>query len=139
MPRPEAIFQLDYFKKSPEAFYQLAKSFLDLDNFDPTPTHYFCKLLANKGWVKKYMTQNIDNLEEKAGFNMEEVVQAHGANFGARCSKCGSEQDRHALEESIKSEKVLYCDNCKKFPVKPNIVFFGENLPKKFFTALNEI
>ena len=35
------------------------------------------------------MTQNIDNLEAKAGLNMEnKVVQAHGANHGATCAKC---------------------------------------------------
>ena len=35
------------------------------------------------------LTQNIDNLEEKAGLDMDsKVVQAHGANFGATCSKC---------------------------------------------------
>jgi NAD-dependent SIR2 family protein deacetylase len=56
LPRPEAIFDIEYFKQKPEAFYMLAKTFLDLDNYDPTPTHHFCKLLENKGWVKKYMT-----------------------------------------------------------------------------------
>ena len=45
LPFPEAIFSLDYFKKKPEPFYKLAMTFLDLDNYDPTPTHYFCKLL----------------------------------------------------------------------------------------------
>jgi NAD-dependent SIR2 family protein deacetylase len=46
----------------------------DLTNFDPTPTHYFLKMLSNKGVVLNYLTQNIDNLEEKAGFNMNKVV-----------------------------------------------------------------
>ena len=68
LPTPEAIFSLDYFRTSPEAFYQLAQTFLDLDNYDPTPTHHFCHLLHSKGLVLKYMTQNIDNLESKTGF-----------------------------------------------------------------------
>lgn len=49
LPYPEAIFTLDYFKQQPEAFYTLASSFLDLDKFNPTPTHFFCKLLTDKG------------------------------------------------------------------------------------------
>jgi NAD-dependent SIR2 family protein deacetylase len=34
-------------------------------------------------------------------------------------------------------QKILYCsdDECKG-PVKPNIVFFGEQLPKEFFKAI---
>ena len=45
LPRPESIFELDYFREKPEAFYQLAKDFLDLEKFHPTPTHFFIKLL----------------------------------------------------------------------------------------------
>jgi NAD-dependent SIR2 family protein deacetylase len=56
LPFPEAIFTLDYFKKQPEAFYTLAQSFLDLDKFDPTPTHFFCKMLQDKGIMHHYMT-----------------------------------------------------------------------------------
>ncbi len=41
------------------------------------------------------------------------------------------------LQEAIKLQKILYCsdDECKG-PVKPNIVFFGEQLPKEFFKAI---
>ena len=31
----------------------------------------------------KYLTQNIDNLEKKCGFIKNEIIQAHGGNFGA--------------------------------------------------------
>jgi NAD-dependent SIR2 family protein deacetylase len=74
LPTPESIFALEYFKKQPEAFYKLASTFLDLDKYDATPTHYFCKMLQNKGIVLKYLTQNIDNLEAKAGFKPDEIV-----------------------------------------------------------------
>lgn len=112
LPYPEAIFDLRYFRDYPQAFYMLAKSFLDLDNFDPTPTHLFAKLLEDKGMVLQYMTQNIDNLEEKAGFDMEKICQAHGANNGAQCSRCKRDADREKLVEYMKREEVLYCE-CK--------------------------
>jgi NAD+-dependent protein deacetylase SIR2 len=70
---------------------------------------------------------------------MSEVVQAHGANFGATCSKCGKAQDRNKLIDGIKSETVVYCASGCGGPVKPDITFFGEGLPGKFFAALNEI
>jgi len=67
----------------------LAKEFLDLDKFQPTPTHLFIKLLQDRGLLQLNMTQNIDNLEAKAGLDMKnKVVQAHGANIGAYCSVC---------------------------------------------------
>jgi NAD-dependent SIR2 family protein deacetylase len=82
------MFSLEYFRHSPQAFYHLAKEFLDLKNYEPTPTHHFIKLLEDKGVLQLNMTQNIDNLESKTGLNMEKVVQAHGANVGASCSVC---------------------------------------------------
>ena len=68
LPTPESIFDIDFFRKKPEAFYRLARDFLDTTKFTPTYAHHFCKLLQDKGMVKHYLTQNIDNLEEKAGF-----------------------------------------------------------------------
>ena len=42
------------------------------------------------------------------------------------------------LQEAIKTQQILKCSNedCKG-PVKPNIVFFGEQLPKEFFKAID--
>ena len=63
--------------------------------YEATPTHYFIKMLADKKLLWKNMTQNIDNLEEKTGIDMEKyVVQAHGANRGAYCPKCKKEHDK---------------------------------------------
>ena len=44
LPRPEAIFTLDYFLEKPEPFYKFAQH-LDVENYNATPTHYFIKLL----------------------------------------------------------------------------------------------
>jgi len=81
-----------------------------------------------KGIMWRNMTQNIDNLEEKTGMDMNQVRQAHGANRGASCASCKLVHDFEELQEAIRNFKVMYCTNCGK-PVKPDIVFFGENLP----------
>jgi len=44
LPSPESIFEINYFKEKPEAWYKFAKSF-KLNGFNPTPTHFFLKLL----------------------------------------------------------------------------------------------
>ena len=48
--------------------------------------------------------------------------------------------DESILADKIKSGEVYRCDNksCNG-PVKPNIIFFGENLPKEFFTGLYQV
>ena len=94
LPHPEAIFTLKYFESKPEPFYRFAQNF-DLSIITPTPTHYFIKLLQDKGLLFKNLTQNIDILEAKAGIDMNLVIQAHGANKGAKCSnsKCFKQAD----------------------------------------------
>ena len=49
LPYPEAIFQLDYFKEHPEPFFAMAKE-LYPKTFEPTPCHYFLRLLHQKGY-----------------------------------------------------------------------------------------
>ena len=49
LPRAEAIFDIEYFEKKPEAFYKMAQDFLDLSKFRATPTHHFCKMIQDKG------------------------------------------------------------------------------------------
>lgn len=96
LPQPEALFAIDFFLNNPEPFYKFAENF-DLTKFNATPTHYFIKMLQDKGVLWKNMTQNIDNLEEKTGMDMGAVVQCHGANRGASCAKCKTKADMDVL------------------------------------------
>jgi NAD-dependent SIR2 family protein deacetylase len=48
LPTPESIFNIKYFVDKPEAFYRFMKSF-DLSDIEPSPTHYFIKMLEDKG------------------------------------------------------------------------------------------
>ena len=106
-----------------------------MEGYDPTPTHHFIRLLQDQGLLQYNMTQNIDNLEEKAGINPDILIQAHGSIKGAGCSKCKKEMDSAVLKQCI-SEGVIYkCTSCEG-PVKPNITFFGEALPENFFDGL---
>ena len=99
LPYPEAIFNIDFFKSQPEPFYKLANEFLNMSKYNPTPTHHFCKMLENKGILSYSLSQNIDNLEEKCGFNVygDRFLQAHGANNGAHCSVCKEVADTKEL------------------------------------------
>ena len=89
MPSPAALFRHDYFLEKPEVLYRFAQNYdLDLSDCEPSPSHYFIKLLADRGLLLANVTQNIDNLEEKTGIDMGRVVQASGVSTGAACAKC---------------------------------------------------
>ena len=59
--------------------------------FQPTPAHFFMKLLHDKGLLLRCFTQNIDSLESQAGLDKEQIVAAHG-NFDSECCMLGHVQ-----------------------------------------------
>ncbi|XP_038129113.1 NAD-dependent protein deacetylase sirtuin-2 [Cyprinodon tularosa] len=136
LPYPEAIFQIDYFKKHPEPFFALAKE-LYPGQFKPTICHYFMKMLKDKGLLRRCYTQNIDTLERVAGLEGEDLIEAHGTFYTSHCVSfcCKKEYNLDWMKEKIFSDAIPKCDKCSNL-VKPDIVFFGENLPARFFTSM---
>jgi len=65
---PQDLFSLPFFKKNPQPFVTFVKNF-DMEGVVPTSTHYFVRLLQDKGLLHKYLTQNIDDLESIAGIS----------------------------------------------------------------------
>uniref|UniRef100_A0A1B0CAF4 NAD-dependent protein deacetylase n=1 Tax=Lutzomyia longipalpis TaxID=7200 RepID=A0A1B0CAF4_LUTLO len=131
LPHPTAIFELDYFMDNPQPFFTLAKE-LYPGTFKPTPCHYFVKLLHDKGWLRRHYTQNIDTLERIAGIPGEKMVEAHGTFFTNHCLGCRKAFTMEWMKEEIFSDRVPTCSSCNGI-VKPDIVFFGENLPMEFY------
>uniref|UniRef100_A0A8C0S5U9 NAD-dependent protein deacetylase sirtuin-2 n=1 Tax=Canis lupus familiaris TaxID=9615 RepID=A0A8C0S5U9_CANLF len=135
LPYPEAIFEIGYFKKHPEPFFALAKE-LYPGQFKPTVCHYFIRLLKEKGLLLRCYTQNIDTLERVAGLD-EDLVEAHGTFYTSHCISplCRREYPLSWMKEKIFSEVTPKCEKCHSV-VKPDIVFFGENLPARFFSCM---
>lgn len=136
LPYPEAIFQIDYFKKHPEPFFALARE-LYPGQFKPTVCHYFMKMLKDKGLLTRCYSQNIDTLERVAGLEGEDLIEAHGTFHASHCVSflCRKEYTMDWMKNKIFSEEIPKCDSCGSL-VKPDIVFFGENLPSQFFTSM---
>ncbi|KAJ3429308.1 nad-dependent protein deacetylase sirtuin-2 [Anaeramoeba flamelloides] len=132
LPYPEAIFDISYFKEKPEPFFRLAKN-LYPGNFVPTKTHYFFKLLEQKGILQRVFTQNIDTLERVSGLSSDKILEAHGSFGEATCQSCGAKYDHLEIKSTILKGEVPRCKKCKTGVVKPDIVFFGESLPEKFW------
>ncbi|EEB16380.1 NAD-dependent deacetylase sirtuin-2, putative [Pediculus humanus corporis] len=136
LPHPQAIFAIDYFKENPEPFFHLAKELFP-GSYKPTVAHYFVRLLHEKGLLLRHYTQNIDGLEKLAGIPSEKVVEAHGTFYTSHCLSCKKKYSLEWMKNKIFTEKVPLCEDCKGV-VKPDIVFFGENLPNRFFSLSEE-
>ncbi|XP_060114264.1 NAD-dependent protein deacetylase sirtuin-2 [Heteronotia binoei] len=136
LPYPEAIFEISYFKKHPEPFFALARE-LYPGQFKPTVCHYFIRLLKEKGLLLRCYTQNIDTLERVAGLGEEDLVEAHGTFFTSHCtsSLCRKSYSLDWMKDKIFSSLIPKCEKCQSV-VKPDIVFFGENLPSRFFSLM---
>ncbi|KAL7424500.1 Sir2 histone deacetylase Hst2 [Cryptotrichosporon argae] len=138
LPYPEAVFSLDFFEDRPERpFWALAKELYPGKHF-PTPTHYFFKHLHNNDLLLRVFTQNIDTLESAAGLPPASVVEAHGSFATAHCLACRRAVDsEYVLRAGVRRGQVVRCE-CGGL-VKPDIVFFGESLPEKFFKSLSDL
>lgn len=131
LPYSSAVFEIDYFHKNPQPFFALSKE-LYPGNFRPTPCHYFIRLLHEKGLLLRHYTQNIDTLEHLAGIPSEKLVEAHGTFRTNHCTRCRAEYSMEWVKEAIFADTVPTCTRCNGV-VKPDIVFFGEDLPQKFY------
>lgn len=132
LPYPEAIFDINFFRHTPEPFYAIARA-RKPHNLSPTLTHAFLALLAKKNLLRFVFTQNIDGLEVDAGVPPDRVLAVHGSWKAQRCVRCKRAYPGELMERAIEAGEVPYClDGACKGPVKPDVVFFGEQLPGEF-------
>ncbi|XP_037103318.1 NAD-dependent protein deacetylase sirtuin-3, mitochondrial isoform X3 [Syngnathus acus] len=136
LPYAEAIFELAFFHHNPEPFFALAKE-LYPGNYQPNLTHYFVRLLHEKSLLLRMYTQNIDGLERLAGIPSEMLVEAHGTFATATCTVCRRKYEGEDLRPDLMSGVIPKCPTCKGV-VKPDIIFFGEELPHHFFKYLTD-
>ena len=97
----------------------------------PNPAHYAIAELDKLGMLDCVITQNVDNLHQRAGVSSDKVLELHGNMQWVKCLGCGKryslEQVKARLEES---EEIPDCETCHGI-LKPDAVFFGEPLPEK--------
>jgi len=102
---------------------------------EPNPAHYAIVELDRLGKLDCIITQNIDNLLQKAGVPADKILELHGNMQWVICLNCGQhyplEQIRARLDAG---EEIPDCEACHGI-LKPDIVLFGEALPE---AVLNE-
>jgi len=99
------------------------------DKAVPNAAHIAIAELYKMGRLDCVITQNIDNLHQKAGVPDDLVYELHGNMKWARCLECGRrypfEEIKGRLEQG---EEIPDCIACRGM-LKPDIVMFEEQLP----------
>uniref|UniRef100_A0A672GSR0 protein acetyllysine N-acetyltransferase n=1 Tax=Salarias fasciatus TaxID=181472 RepID=A0A672GSR0_SALFA len=138
LPDPQSMFDIEYFRRDPRPFFKFAKEIYP-GQFQPSPCHKFISMLDKQGKLLRNYTQNIDTLEQVAG--VQRIIQCHGSFATASCLVCKHKVDCEAIREDIFNQVVPHCPQCPDIPLaimKPDIVFFGENLPEMFHRAMKQ-
>ncbi len=91
----------------------------------PNPGHVALARLAASTPTFTLVTQNVDDLHERAG--SQAVLHIHGRINHFHCNRCKAE---HALQSNERTQKLPpTCLLCGNF-VRPSVVWFGEALPR---------
>jgi NAD-dependent deacetylase len=129
---------LDKNEKMTIEFYD--KRRVELQDKEPNKAHKeIAKLKEKYPNDIAIITQNVDNLFEKAGINHDNVIHLHGFMTEVRCrnNDCNTIFDiEYKKQEDAFNGK---CPTCYG-KIRPNIVFFGEQAPlyDKIYEELND-
>lgn len=120
----EDVASVEGFARNPALvhdFYNNLK--MEIQSAEPNAAHKaITKLQRESGAIVNVFTQNVDTLHEKAG--NQNVYHIHGQVNQAVCMNCG-----RILETWGDVDTETVCPHCEVMGMmKPNIVFFGENL-----------
>jgi NAD-dependent SIR2 family protein deacetylase len=121
----------------------------------PNAGHRAVAALQETGALSGVITQNVDGLHQEAG--ARDVLELHGGLDRTVCLDCGHRASRRELHERLRAAnpgfgaavdevnpdgdvempdaelvgfRMVDCRPCGGGPLKPDVVFFGENVPK---------
>ena len=92
----------------------------------PNPAHTALADLERDHGLRGIITQNVDNLHQRAG--SREVVEFHGNFQRFYCQRCGKEEDIDRVRKKSLQAIPPACDSCEAL-IRPDVVFFGEAIP----------
>jgi NAD-dependent SIR2 family protein deacetylase len=120
----------------------------------PNATHHALARLEQQGHITALLTQNVDGLHQAAG--QQKVIDLHGRLDEVRCMQCTQRLPRHTFQQELvqlnpdwalldagdapdgdadlegrdfSTFRIPPCPACGGV-LKPDVVFFGENVPR---------
>jgi len=129
---PMAVASLRAFRADPEAFYRAMRPFAaKLLAAQPNPAHLALAALERDGLLACVITQNVDHLHRAAG--SRRVWELHGDLREAVCVNCKRILPADGLWHRFLQEgSIPRCASCGR-ALKPNLILFGEPLPRYIF------
>lgn len=123
------LLEINYFLQHPEESWKVIKEIF-YDNFDsaiPNRAHEVLAELEKTVNKMEIVTQNIDNLHQKAGSTI--VHEFHGNSINLICTKTGESLPvAYAVLDAIPP-----IHPATGGLLKPDFIFFGEGIPKQAF------
>jgi len=119
----------------------------------PNAAHEALAKLQQRGRISTLITQNVDTLHDQAGSH--DVIELHGRLDRVLCLDCGQRSQRDVIQHQMEAQnpyltgvdavqapdgdtlldpafearfKVPQCPHCAGVRMKPDVVFFGENV-----------
>ncbi|MHA1764226.1 MAG: SIR2 family NAD-dependent protein deacylase [Promethearchaeota archaeon] len=126
---PDIYSNIRSYIKDPTKFWKLAEKIAPtLFKAKPNAGHIALSELEKMNIIKAIITQNVDELHQKAGSVM--VYEVHGNINRFNCFGCRASYTKDQVMRKLKKEKQYppLCDICAA-PLKPSVVLFGESLP----------
>jgi NAD-dependent deacetylase len=138
---PMEVASLGVFQSHPERFYDWLRPLLQgIWEAQPNKAHIALAQLEAAGVLKALITQNIDDLHQRAG--SRNIYEVHGSLRSMTCPRCGNTYPSESfmplmrkLDGSIKT--LPHCSGCENV-LKPDITLFGEMLPAETWLAAEE-
>ncbi|MBD3193621.1 MAG: NAD-dependent protein deacylase [Candidatus Lokiarchaeota archaeon] len=127
--KPEIYGNIKAYLRDPTKFWKMAEKVAPkLFSAEPNPGHTALADLEDMDILKAVITQNIDELHQKAGSVI--VYEVHGNINRFNCFGCRASYTKDQVLRKLKKEKHYppQCDMCSA-PLKPSVVLFGEALP----------
>lgn len=120
---PMEFGHIQSFRRDPSKVWRmLLEMDMLLSQAKPNPAHFALAELEKRNRLHSVITQNVDSLHQRAG--SVRVVEYHGHNRALVCDWCGHAYKREGLAWQ---ELPPRC-SCSG-PLRPNFVFFGEDIP----------
>jgi len=121
-----------YLNRPHESWPAIKALFYDfLGKAKPNLAHIKLAELEKVGLMKEIITQNIDNLHQKAGSHF--VHEFHGRLSHFICTKCSR---YYVANDLLLTKQPPYCKlaSCKAL-LKPDFVFFGEGISEHIYES----
>jgi NAD-dependent deacetylase len=125
---PMEVAHIDAWRRDPDRFWRFyGDRFASLVDKRPNRAHEVLAELERRGEIRGVITQNIDRLHRSAG--TRNLLEIHGSIEWSVCRQCGGRTGIEQVVEMLRAtDGAPECPACV-FPLKPDVVLFGEMLP----------